>query len=160
VFLAFLASLVAAQIYRYRRVSGAAERRQIKWVVFGVTAGIAGFVASLLPYFFVPWLLTHISYLYFVLDAGLGASLTLIPLSIGVAMLRSRLFDIDVVINRALVYALLTAFLIAVYVGCVVSLQYAFRTITGGESQLAVVASTLAIAALFNPLRRRAGVHR
>jgi hypothetical protein len=65
------------------------------------------------------------------------------------------LFDIDVVINRTLVYGPLTAMLVLLYVVCVVSLQYAFRTLTGQESQIAIVASTLAIAALFNPLRRR-----
>ncbi|HEX2181096.1 MAG TPA: hypothetical protein VHH10_02345 [Rubrobacteraceae bacterium] len=155
VFLGFLTCLVAAQVYRYRRVSGAAERRQIKWVVFGTTAGIAGFVLFLLPYFFAPRLQGHVSYPYFVMDAGIIALLTLIPLSIGVAMLRSRLFDIDVVINRALVYGTLTAALALVYLSCVVSLQYVLRALTGSDSQLAVVASTLAIAALFNPLRRR-----
>jgi hypothetical protein len=112
-------------------------------------------VGFLLPYFFDPQLQGHVSYLYFVMDAGLIASLTLIPLSIGVAMLRSRLFDIDVVINRALVYGTLTAALALVYLFCVVSLQYGFRVLAGSDSQLAVVASTLAIAALFGPLRRR-----
>jgi len=81
--------------------------------------------------------------------------LSLIPLSIGVAVLRSRLYDIDVVINRALVYGLLTVTLLLVYLGGVVGLQYAFRALTGSNSQLAVVASTLAIAALFVPVRRR-----
>jgi hypothetical protein len=155
VLLALLTSFVAAQVYRYRRVSGPAEHRQIKWVVFGTAAGMAGFVASLLPYFFIPWLLTHISYVYFVQNAGISIWLTLIPLGIGVAMLRSRLFDIDVVINRALVYGSLTASLVLVYLGGVVGLQYVFRALTGSKSQLAVVASTLAIAALFNPSRRR-----
>ncbi len=78
-----------------------------------------------------------------------------VPLSFGVAILRSRLWDIDVLINRTLVYGALTASLALVYVGTVVLLQSALRSLTGGESQLAIVASTLAVAALFNPLRRR-----
>jgi hypothetical protein len=79
----------------------------------------------------------------------------LIPLAAGIAILRHRLYDIDVIINRALVYGSLTVLLVATYFGGVVGLQYAFRAATGQESQLAVVASTLAIAALFGPLRRR-----
>jgi hypothetical protein len=81
--------------------------------------------------------------------------LLLIPLSIGVAILRSRLYDIDILINRTLVYGSVTALLVTVYVGSVVSLQAALRALTGQESQLAIVASTLGVAALFNPLRRR-----
>ena len=77
-----------------------------------------------------------------------------IPIATGIALLRYRLYDIDRIINRTLVYSVLTASLVLVYFGGVVSLQYAFRAITGGNSQLAVVASTLAIAALFAPLRR------
>jgi hypothetical protein len=78
-----------------------------------------------------------------------------IPIATGIAILRYRLYDIDRIVNRALVYAALTVTLVLVYLGGVISLQYAFRTMTGGESQVAVVASTLAIAALFNPLRWR-----
>jgi hypothetical protein len=70
-------------------------------------------------------------------------------------VLRYRLYGIDLVINRTLVYGPLTAMLVLVYLGGVVSLQYAFRALTGQGSQIAIVASTLAIAALFNPLRRR-----
>lgn len=70
-------------------------------------------------------------------------------------MLRYRLYDIDLVINRTLVYGALTATLALVYVGVVVALQYAFRALTGEGSQLVIVASTLGIAALFNPLRLR-----
>ena len=77
------------------------------------------------------------------------------PVAMGIAILKHRLYDIDVLINRTLVYVSLTAVLTLVYVGSVVALQYVFRTLTGGESQLAVVASTLAIAALFIPVRRR-----
>jgi hypothetical protein len=81
--------------------------------------------------------------------------LLLIPLSIGVAILRSRLYDMDVIVNRALVYGSLTTTLALVYISSVVSLQAAFRAISGQESTLAVVASTLAIVAMFGPLRRR-----
>ena len=81
----------------------------------------------------------------------------LIPLSIGIAVLRSRLFDIDVVINRTLVYGSLTAMLALVYFGGVTATQAIFRALTGQEQQpqLAIVISTLVIAALFNPLRQR-----
>jgi hypothetical protein len=81
----------------------------------------------------------------------------LIPLSIGVAMLRSRLFDIDVVINRTLVYGSLTVMLALIYFGGVTATQTLFSVLTGRQElpQLAVVVSTLAIAALFSPLRRR-----
>jgi hypothetical protein len=82
-------------------------------------------------------------------------SFTAIPVAIGFAILRYRLYDIDLVINRTLVYGSLTVSLVLLYVGSVVLMQYASRALTGGESQLAVVASTLVIAAMFNPLRRR-----
>jgi hypothetical protein len=80
-----------------------------------------------------------------------------IPTAIGFAVLRYRLYDIDVVINRALVYGSLTATLVLIYFGGVATIQTLFRTLTGQEQQpqLAVVVSTLAIAALFNPLRTR-----
>jgi hypothetical protein len=78
-----------------------------------------------------------------------------IPVATGIAIFRYRLYDIDRIINRTLVYGVLTTMLVLLYFGSVVALQYALRTLTGGESQLAVVASTLVIAALFNPLRRR-----
>ncbi len=77
-----------------------------------------------------------------------------IPIATGLAIFRYRLYDIDRLVNRTLVYATLTGVLAAVYVGCVVLLQALFRSLAGGESTLAIVASTLAIAFLFNPLRR------
>jgi hypothetical protein len=86
---------------------------------------------------------------------GFALSFLLIPLSIGVAVLRSHLFDIDVLINRTLVYGSLTATLVALYFGGIVVLQRLFVALTGEKSTLAVVASTLVIAALFTPLRRR-----
>jgi hypothetical protein len=85
----------------------------------------------------------------------MDAFVLFIPLSIGVAVLRARLFDIDMVINRTLVYGSLTATLVALYFGGIVLLQGVIVALTGQESTIAVVASTLLIAALFNPLRRR-----
>jgi len=82
-------------------------------------------------------------------------SFVAIPIAVGFAILKYRLYDIDLIINRTLVYVSLTATLALIYFGGVVGLQYVFRALTGQGSTLAVVASTLAIAALFNPLRRR-----
>jgi hypothetical protein len=78
-----------------------------------------------------------------------------LPIFTGIAIVRHRLYDIDLIINRTLVYGALTVLLASAYVGGVVGLQAVFRALTGQESTLAVVASTLAIAALFGPLRRR-----
>jgi hypothetical protein len=90
------------------------------------------------------------------LEDAVTLSFAAIPVAAGIAILRYRLYDIDLIINRTLVYGSLTATtLVAVYVGSVVTLQAALRVLTGQESTLAIVASTLAIAALFNPLRRR-----
>jgi hypothetical protein len=154
VFLGGVVSLVWSQIYRYRRVSSPAQRQQTKWVVFGLTLGIAGTFPSQLP---VDLSLvggdTPLTLL--LLDAGFSLSLLLIPLTIGVAVLRSHLFDIDVVINRTLVYGSLTVTLVVLYFVGIVVLQRLFVLLTGQQSTLAVVASTLAIAALFVPLRRR-----
>jgi hypothetical protein len=152
----FWAGFLAAQVYRYRRVSGSVERRQTRWVIFGTTAAVGGFVGLLASAFIFS--LPDASSIGFSLLAFWAANygfLLLIPLSIGLAVLRSRLFDVDVLINRALVYGALTVTLALVYVASVVVLQRTFEFLTGGGSQLAVVASTLAIAALFNPVRRR-----
>src|SRR5829696_7288535 len=154
VFLGGVVSMVWSQIYRFRRVSSPAQRQQTKWVVFGLTLGIAGTFPSQLP---VDLSLvggdTPLTLLF--LQVGFALSLMLIPLTIGVAVLRSHLFDIDLLINRTLVYGSLTATLVLIYIGGVVGLQYVFRALTAQGSTLAVVASTLLIAALFNPLRRR-----
>jgi hypothetical protein len=150
-------SFPVAQLYRYARVSDATQRQQTKWVVFGVAAAVVGVLATIFtlgaavdlpPERVGPKILSML-----LMDAfGL-----LIPLSIGVAVLRARLFDIDVVINRTLVYGSLTAMLALVYFGGVATTEAIFRSLTGQEQQpqLAIVISTLVIAALFNPLRRR-----
>jgi hypothetical protein len=154
VFLGGVVSLVWSQIYRFRRVSSPAQRQQSKWVVFGLTLGIAGTFPSQLP---VDLSLvggdTPLTLL--LLKMGFALSFMLLPLSIGVAVLRSHLFDIDVLINRTLVYGSLTATLVALYFVGIVVLQRLFVALTGEKSTLAVVASTLVIAALFTPLRRR-----
>lgn len=147
---------VGSQVYRYLRVSTQAQRQQTKWVIFGTAIGFYGaflvlvVLQGVLPGF------DQRSVLGGLFSQTITTLLfTMIPLSIGIAVLRSRLFDIDVVINRALVYGALTAMLALVYLGSVVTLQYLFRTLTDETSQIVVVASTLIIAALFNPLRRR-----
>jgi hypothetical protein len=154
VFLGIVVSLVWSQIYSYRRVSSPAQRRQTKWVVFGTALGVAGTFPFQLP--------ADLSLVggdtplaLLLLRTGFSLSFLLVPLSISVAVLRSHLFDIDVLINRTLVYGSLTAMLIGLYFGGIVVLQRLFVALTGEKSTLAVVASTLAIAALFNPLRRR-----
>ena len=156
-FVGFLVSLLWSQIYRFLRVSSPAQRQQSKWVVFGLTLGVAGTFPSQLP---VDLSLvggdTPLTLLF--LKVGFVLSLMLIPLSIGVAVLRSHLFDIDLLINRTLVYGSLTLMLALVYFGGVTAVQAVFTVLTGQEEQLpqlVVVASTLVIAALFNPLRRR-----
>jgi hypothetical protein len=145
VYFTLLFASAASLVVRFRR-SGSVERQQIKWLALAALA--------------IPvWFLTNAPIqavapnLFLVIDSLVVSAL--IPLAAGIAILRYRLYDIDVIINRALVYASLTVTLALVYVGSVVSLQAALRALTVQESTLAVVASTLAIAALFNPLRRR-----
>jgi hypothetical protein len=150
-------SFPVAQLYRYARVSDAYQRQQTKWVVFGVAMAVAGVLTTIFtvgaavdlpPERVGPKMLSMLL---------MDAFMLFIPLSIGVAVLRARLFDIDVVINRTLVYGSLTAMLVLVYVGGVATTEAIFRALTGQEQQpqLAIVISTLVIAALFNPLRRR-----
>ena len=146
--LCILASALSL-VLRYRRSRGA-ERQQIKWMAFAASLVGVVFLSGIVTSF-VPWL----GYLEKVLETVVVLSYAGIPIAVGLAVLRYRLYDIDLLINRALVYGSLSATLALVYVGSVVGLQATLRAVTGQESTLAVVASTLAIAALFNPLRRR-----
>jgi MFS family permease len=133
-------------VFRYRRAAGV-ERQQIKW--FAYAAVLFG---SLIPLD----LLGLDEPLGDVLWSAINNLATLgIYAAVGVAILRHRLYEIDLIINRTLVYGSLTVTLALSYLGGVVVLQTLFRALTGQESQLAVVASTLMIAALFGPLRRR-----
>jgi hypothetical protein len=148
---AFAATTLFPQIYRYRWVSDTSQRQQTKWVVFGMMVALGGSCVLLLLDMVVP---------SGVLASLVGNTLYLtlalfIPISIAVAVLRHRLFDIDLIINRTLVYGSMTAVLVALYFGGIVVLQRVFVALTGEQSTLAVVASTLFIAALFHPMRHR-----
>jgi uncharacterized membrane protein YhdT len=136
---------------RLRRAAGV-ERQQIKWFTYAAAATVSATFAYSIPGVIdtPPWF----EWAGFVLNATFVPA---IPVSIGIAILRYRLYDIDLLINRTFVYGSLTATLIAVYFGGVATSQAIFRALTGQEQQpqLAVVVSTLAIAALFNPIRRR-----
>ena len=156
VFFGSVVTMLGSQVYRYRRVSGPEQRRQTRWVVFGTTLTIT----ILIIVFGTMILLVPGDSEGAVLLRLVGSSLIplimlLIPLSVFVAIFRSGLFDIDLVINRALVYGTLTASLALVYLGTVAGLQRLVYPLAGESNQLVIVASTLLIAALFNPLRRR-----
>jgi hypothetical protein len=152
-----LASAVFAQIYRYWRVSNAVQRQQTKWVVFGTAVGIAGILGVIL-FGTIAWPGGQSPPVVSELIAGTvwNLFLVLIPLSIGMAILRSHLWDIDLLIRRTLIYTALTGLLALAYFGSVVVLQGLVRVFTGqSQSQVVTVVSTLVIAALFVPLRRR-----
>jgi hypothetical protein len=154
-FASLLLTGLFAQVYRYRRVSNYTQRQQTKWVVFGFALALAGYVGviSLQVAFpsLEPGTLADLLGI-----AAASCFMLLIPLSVAVAVLRYRLYDLDPVVNRALVYGSLTVMIALAYWGGVTATQALLRAVTGQEeqSQLAIVASTLAIAALFTPLRR------
>ena len=153
------ALVVGLQLYRYRRVSSPLERQQTKRVVFGLAVPIMAFVGGTVLYLIFPALAEPRSpygapYQLALNAIGTGP-LLFIPLSFGFAMLRSRLWEIDVLINRALVYGALTVILTAVYVGLVIGLQALLRGIISQDNSVAIVISTLAIYWLFQPLHRR-----
>jgi hypothetical protein len=154
-FSVLLLGLVAAvSVVVGRRNARGVERQQIKWLLYAGAIFFVGSSLKIAVVYFIqlegPWGL-WISYIL-VAVGGLSG-----PIAIGVAILRYRLYNIDVLINRTLVYGSLTALLAAVYFGGVTATQAIVRVLTGQEQQpqLVVVASTLVIAALFNPLRRR-----
>jgi hypothetical protein len=136
--------ILGCQVYRYLRVSTREERQQTKWFLFGFVAflalsAISEALGSLNPF------ADEVGLLIFVF----------VPLSIGIAILRYRLWDIDVIIRRTVTYAIVVALLAVVYFGSVILLQQAFASITGERSEVITVLSTLAIAVLFIPLRNR-----
>lgn len=135
-------------IVRFRRAA-AVERQQIKWLLYA---------SGLFVLVYVPLLLVQGEPEGFLGDLSnllLGLALLSFPAAIGIAILRYRLFDIDIIIRKTLVYALLSGLLALVYFGLVVLLQAVFESTAGEQSPIAIVISTLVIAALFAPLRRR-----
>jgi hypothetical protein len=149
----FGGSTLLAQVYRYRRVSDSSQRQQTKWVFFGVVTALGGSCGLLLLGMVVPRSLLA----SFVGTTVLYLLVLLIPVSIAIAVLRYHLYDIDILINRTLVYGSLTLMLALVYLGGVTTTQAVLQTLTGQEKlpQLAIVVSTLLIAALFTPFRHR-----
>ena len=140
---------VLSLFVRLRRAEGV-ERQQLKWFAYAAAIFASGVVLIV-----INLAVDTPSWYVRAATAVFTAAGTAIPIAIGIAILRYRLYDIDRLINRTLVYGALTVVLLLLYVGSVVALQGIFRALTGQESQLAVVASTLVIAALFSPLRRR-----
>jgi hypothetical protein len=150
-------SIIFSQIYRYRRVSTHIERQQTKWVVSGIIVMLIGaFVVFPLISFFSPTLNQQnipTPQIFGLVTYPLV--LLLIPLSVGFAILRYRLYDIDRIINRTLVYGSLTIILALIYLGLIFAIQYLLSGIISRNNDVAIVISTLAIAALFQPLRHR-----
>jgi hypothetical protein len=156
-FVACILASAVSLILRYRH-SGGEVREQIKWIA--LAGSLVGLLLSTVLGLIIisevmrgsggstPLWLQGLLFVMLLSFAG-------VPVAIGFAVLKYRLYDIDLLINRALVYGSLTAMLAVVYFGSVVGLQATLRALTGQESTLAVVASTLVIAALFNPLRHR-----
>lgn len=136
---------IVAVFLRYRRARGM-ERQQLKWFTYGLAMSILMLIIILITIFTLP-------------SGGPGAlfylAVVCIPISAGIAMLRYRLYDIDVLIHRTLVYGLLTASLLVVYLGLVFGGQYLLASLFGPNNAVVLVVSTLIVAALFQPLRRR-----
>ena len=152
-FAALLGALLSL-IVRLHRSRGE-ERQQIKWFVATAVFGISSLIGVTVAYSLLPEgnslgaLVGFLgNFLWIIVPAGL-------PIAVGIAILRYRLYEIDLLINRALVYGTLTILLAGVYEGTIVLLQEAFRALTGQQSGLAIVVSTLVIAALFTPFRKR-----
>ncbi len=146
-------------LYRYRYVSNPTERQQTKWAVAGILGAFAIFIPfSIIAVVFPPSSPSYerLVFIYLVFFPIYLASYLFIPGGIAFAILRYRLWDIDIVIRRTLQYGLLTGLLVLVYFGGVIILQWLLSPLTGqANSPLVIVLTTLGIAALFNPLRRR-----
>jgi hypothetical protein len=157
VFLSIIIAAAFSQIYRYVRVSSPIERQQTKWVVVGLFGALALMLTWMVLLLFFPPNQPSTARIYALI---VGVPLIavfglLLPFSLAFSILRYRLWDIDVLINRGLVYGTLTLVLGLVYFGSIILLQSLFRSLTGQDTPLVIVISTLVIAALFQPLRLR-----
>ena len=155
VWLAVVIVLVIVLFYRYHLASSPLQRQQTKWVIFGsCVAGLIS-VGLIVPTLLFPSLGQAGSFYQLVTTPAYIVVVLFIPICLGLAILRFRLYDIDLLINRTLVYGTLTVVLALVYVGLVIGLQALLRGIISQDSGVAIVISTLAIYFLFQPLRRR-----
>ncbi len=134
---------VLSIIVRYRKSTGV-ERKQLKWFFFGTLLFGAYLVSDII--YELPGVWESVKE---------AIAFSILPVSIGIAIVRHQLFDIDILIRRTLIYSIITAMLALFYFGAVIVLQQVFRAITGAGDDLAIIISTLTIAALFNPLRHR-----
>ena len=153
--LCMLASALSL-VMRYRH-SGGEERQQIKWIAFAACVVALVYLIAMIASLVFPadsWTTVGPVWWLNLLTYAALLSFVAIPIAVGFAVLRYRLYDIDIIINRTLVYGSLTVTLVALYFGGIVVLQRVFVALTGQQSTLAVVASTLLIAAPFTPLNR------
>ena len=156
--LVFPGAIVVSRIYRYRRVSTPLQRQQTKWIMLGAAVAVGVVIGLQVIGLFISSSVQQnplggvigvfVSYIFYI-------AVLLIPLSIGFSILRYRLYDIDLLINRTLVYGTLTVLLALVYVGLIFGLQYLLQGIINQNNDVAIVVSTLTIAALFQPFRHR-----
>src|SRR6266496_2243294 len=160
VWLAEIILLVIALLYRYHYASSPLQRQQTKWVIFGTCVAGIIVVGLRIPTLIFPSLWQAGSFYRLISGPAYIVVVLIVPISFGLAILRYRLYDIDILINRTLVYSSLTAILGLVYFASVFALQsllsvFTGQLSTGAQTPVAIVASTLGIAALFQPLRRR-----
>jgi len=152
---AALVLIVVAQFYRYRSAYSPLQRQQGKWILFGGSVAVIIIVGLIVPLYLFPSLEQAGSFYQLAIGPAYIVLSLIFPLCLGLAILRFRLYDIDLIIHRTLVYSTLTVLLAAVYFGLVFAMQFLLRGLISQTSGVAIVVSTLAIAALFQPLRHR-----
>jgi hypothetical protein len=144
--LLYLGGMVGVMTWNYWHTDDGAARKKIRWAVYGAfISGFGGLVLWIIPPIFLGWPLISPNLM--------GLMVTVFPVTLAIAIVRYQLFDIDLIINRTLVYSLLTAILTIVFLFMVVLLQFLIRSITGQNSQFSIVLSTLLILLLFTPLK-------